>query len=130
MTDLEDILAGLWSQLPGCRVVAVVGMDGLLVERHPNDGQAGVLRSAPGANELEHVAADLTTVLTLVAGEMSRQLGGQIDELVALGENGGYLARRVSPDLFLFVVVGASADLGSVRRAAADVTGQLAGAFA
>lgn len=130
MTDLEDILARLWSQLPGCRVVAVVGMDGLLVERHPVGSQAGELRSAPDADELEHVAADLTTVLTLVGGEMSRQLGGRVDELVALGETGGYLARRIDDALFLFVVVGASADLGAVRREAADVCRELAGAFA
>ncbi len=89
MTNLEDVLARLWSQLPGCRVAAVVGMDGLLVERHPPETNG--LGSAPAADELEHVAADLTTVLTLVAGEMSRQVGGAIDELVALGETGGYL---------------------------------------
>ncbi|HRN17586.1 MAG TPA: hypothetical protein PLU66_00775 [Trueperaceae bacterium] len=130
MMNLEDVLAGLWSRLPGCRVVAVVGMDGLLVERHPNDAQASKLRSAPGADELERVAADLTSVLTIVAGEMSQQLGARIDELVALSESGGYLARRVNGDLFLFVVVGASADLGSVRRLAAEVASELAGAFA
>lgn len=127
MTNLEDVLARLWSQLPGCRVAAVVGMDGLLVERHPPETNG--LGSAPAADELEHVAADLTTVLTLVAGEMSRQVGGAIDELVALGETGGYLARRIEPELFLFVVVGASADLGAVRREVAAVCEQLAGAF-
>ncbi|HET9028434.1 MAG TPA: hypothetical protein VFN07_12970 [Trueperaceae bacterium] len=130
MTDLEDILARLWAQLPGCRVVAVVGMDGLLVERHPVDGQAAELRSAPDADELEHVAADLTSVLTLVGGELSHQLGGRVDELIALGEAGGYLARRIDSELFVFVVVGASADLGAVRRETAEVCRQLAGAFA
>ncbi|MFA5569411.1 MAG: hypothetical protein WC972_12280, partial [Trueperaceae bacterium] len=79
---------------------------------------------------LERVAADLTSVLTIVAGEMSQQLGARIDELVALSESGGYLARRVNEELFLFVVVGASADLGSVRRLAAEVASELTGAFA
>lgn len=130
MTDLEDILASMWARLPGCKVVAVAGMDGLLVERHPSDAQAAELGSAPDEAALEHVAADLTTVLTLVGGEMSRQLGAAVDELVALGASGGYLARRIDPELFLFVIVGASADLGSVRREAADVCGRLAGAFA
>lgn len=36
----------------------------------------------------------------------------------------------VNGELFLFVVVGASADLGSVRRLAAEVASELAGAFA
>lgn len=130
MTDLEDTLAKLWAQLPGCRVVAVVGMDGLLVERHPPDGGAVELHSAPADSDLEHVAADLTTVFGVVAGEMSRQLGGRVDELVALGEEGGYLARRIDDELFVFVIVGPTADLGSVRREAAEVCRELAGAFA
>lgn len=129
MTNLEDVLARLWAQLPGCRVAAMVGMDGLLVERHPEAGEAEALASAPDTGAVEYVAADLTTVLTLVAGEMSRQLGSRIDELVALGNAGGYLARRVDDELFLFVMVGASADLGAVRREVAGVCRELAGAF-
>jgi len=130
MTDLEDILARLWAQLPGCRVVAVVGMGGLRVDRHPVDCHAAELRSGPDADELEHVAADLTPVLSLAGGELSHRLGGRVDEVIALGEAGGYLARRIDSELFVFVVVGASADLGAVRRETAEVCRQLAGAFA
>jgi predicted regulator of Ras-like GTPase activity (Roadblock/LC7/MglB family) len=130
MTNLEDVLAGHWAQLPGCRVAAVVGMDGLLVERHPSVDVGVAFGSAPGGDELEYLAADLTTAFTLVGGELSKQLGSRIDEFVALGESGGYLARRVDANLFLFVVVGATADLGVVRRAVAGVCEQLAAEFA
>ncbi len=130
MTDLEDILAGLWSRLHGCQVAAVVGMDGLLIERHPAPTDQGSLRQSPPDSELDHVAADLTSSLTQVAGEMSRQLAGRIDELIALGENGGYLARRVGDDLFCFVMVNASSDLGSVRREVEAVSRELLTAFA
>lgn len=130
MTNLEDILARLVSKLVGCRVAAIGAMDGLLVERYPAADDGPVQQRVPGAAELEHVAADLTSGLTLLAGEISTQLGSRVDELIALGESGGYLARRVGDDLFCFVVVNANADLGSVRREVEAVSRELAGVFA
>jgi predicted regulator of Ras-like GTPase activity (Roadblock/LC7/MglB family) len=130
VTNLEDIVARLVSRLVGCRVAAVAAMDGLLVERYPGvaDGPEG--QQLPGAAELEHVAADLTTSLTLLAGEISRQLGSRVDELIALGDSGGYLARRIGDDLFCFVIVNATADLGNVRREVEAVSRELAVVFA
>lgn len=116
MINLEDILARLASGLVGCRVAAVGSMDGLLVERYPAEGEGPAAQQAPGVTELEHIAADITSGLSLLAGDVSNELGSRIDELIALGENGGYLARRVGDDLFCFVMVNATADLGSVRR--------------
>lgn len=130
MVNLEDILARLSRSLVGCRVAAVGSMDGLLVERHPAVGEGPAAQQAPGAAELDHVAADITSGLSLLAGEVSAQLGSRIDELIALGENGGYLARRVDDDLFCFVMVNATADLGSVRREVEAACRALRGALA
>ena len=130
MTNLEHILGRLATRLVGCRVAAVAAMDGLLVERYPAEGEGPEVQRAPGAAELEHVAADLTSSLSLLAGEISRQLGSRIDEVIALGESGGYLARRVGDDLFCFVMVNANADLGSVRREVEGVCRELAAVFA
>lgn len=129
MTNLEDILARLASRLEGCRVAAISAMDGLLVERYPAPAEGPEAQLAPGAAELEHVAADLTTGLTLLAGEISRQMGSRVDQLMALGETGGYLARRVGDDLFCFVLVDGSADLGSMRGEVEDACRELAEVF-
>lgn len=127
--NLEDILAGLVSRLDGCLVVGIAAMDGLLVERYPGPSEGPVGKVAPGATELEHVAADLTTGLTLMAGEISRQMGSRVDLLVALGETGGYMARRVGDDLFCFALVDGTADLGSLRDELEQTSRELAGVF-
>ncbi len=129
MTDLEDILARAWSRVGGCRLVAVAGMDGLLIERHPNKLDDPSLAGAPEAEALEHVVAEVTTLFGVAAGAMSRELGSAVTELVALGETGGYLARRVSPDLFCLFVTGATADLANVRAEAEELARELSGAF-
>jgi len=130
MTDLEDILARAWARVGGCRVVAVAGMDGLLIERHPNVQDDPALAGAPAPEALEHVVAEVTTLFGVTAGAMSRELGSPVSELVALGETGGYLARRVTPELFCLFVTGATADLANVRSEAEELARDLSGAFA
>ena len=78
---------------------------------------------------LEHVVAEVTTLFGVTAGAMSRELGSPVSELVALGETGGYLARRVTPELFCLFVTGATADLANVRSAAEELARDLSGAF-
>ncbi len=130
MTNLEDILARLVSRLGGSRVAAIAALDGLLVERYPGPGEGPQGQEATGAAELEHVAADLTTGFTLLAGEVSTQLGSRVDQLIALGETGGYMARRVGDDLFCFVLVDGSADLGTMRDEVDAACRELAAVFA
>jgi len=130
MTNLEDILTRLWTSVGGCRVAALAGMDGLLIERHPAPETAGALHQSLSPEDLAHVVADLTTVLGVMTGEMSRHVGGRIDEVVALSEHGGYLARRVGHDLFCLVVVSASAELDNVRRQVEQTARELAVAVA
>ncbi len=129
MTNLEDILAGLASRLEGCRVAAIAGMDGLLVERYPGPNEGPAATPAPGSSELEHVAADFTSGLTLMAGDISREMGSRVEQLIALGPTGGYMARRVGDELFCFVLVDGTADLGSLRDEVERASRELAGVF-
>ncbi len=121
MTDLEDILAQLWSRVEGCRVVAIAGMDGLLIERHPRTNNEPVDFTGPNAAELDAIVADVTSLLTVTAGELSRQVGGHIDEILAIGPAGGYLARRIGSELFCLLMVGPGTDLANLRREAEAV---------
>jgi len=129
MTDLEDILARAWARVGGCRLVAVAGMDGLLIERHPVKDDDPALAAAPSAAALEHVVAEVTTLFGVTSGAMSRELGSPVTELLALGETGGYLARKVTPDLFCVFVTGPSADMANVRAEAEVLARELSGAF-
>lgn len=130
MTDLEDILARAWTRVEGCRVVAIAGMDGLLIERHPNPSDEPAVYSGPEAETLEHLVADLTTLFGVTGGAMSRELGSPVLELIALGDNGGYYARRVDEELFCLLVAGAGSELENVRREAAALARELSVAFA
>jgi len=129
MTDLEDILARSWARIEGCRVAAVAGLDGLLIERHPNPASEPALYSGPDAEELDHVVADVTTLFGVVSGAMSKQLGSQVRELIAIGETGGYLAKRIADDIFCLLLVGAGADLEALRREAEAIGCELNAAF-
>jgi|JRYE01.1.fsa_nt_gb predicted regulator of Ras-like GTPase activity (Roadblock/LC7/MglB family) len=129
MTDLEDILARSWARIEGCRVAAVAGLDGLLIERHPNPASEPALYSGPDAEELDHIVADVTTLFGVVGGAMSRQLGTPIRELIAIGESGGYLAKRISEDIFCLLLVGNGADLENIRREAEVISRELSAAF-
>lgn len=121
MTDLEDILAQLWSRIEGCRVAAIAGMDGLLIERHPRPNNEPVDFSGPNPAELDAIVADVTSLLSVTAGELSRQVGGKVDEVIAIGPAGGYLARRIGSDLFCLLMVGPGTDLTNLRREAEAV---------
>ncbi|HZJ10964.1 MAG TPA: hypothetical protein VFD39_14800 [Trueperaceae bacterium] len=130
MTDLEDILARAWTRVEGCRVVAIAGMDGLLIERHPNPSDEPAVYTGPQTEALEHLVADLTTLFGVTAGAMSTELGAPIAELIALGDNGGYYARRIDAELFCLLVAGAGAELENVRREAEALARELSVAFA
>lgn len=129
MTDLEDILARSWARIDGCKVAAVAGLDGLLIERHPNPASESALYSGPGAEDLDHIVADVTTLFGVVGGSMSRQLGTQVRELIAIGESGGYLAKRISDDIFCLLLVGNGTDLETIRREAEAISRELSAAF-
>lgn len=130
MTDLEDILARAWTRVEGCRVVAIAGMDGLLIERHPSPSDEPVVYTGPQAEALEHLVADLTTLFGVTSGAMSSELGTPVTELIALGENGGYYARRIDAELFCLLIAGAGSDLENVRREGESLSRELSVAFA
>lgn len=130
MTDLEDILARAWTRVEGCRVVAIAGMDGLLIERHPSPSDEPAMYTGPSAATLEHLVADLTSLFGVTSGTMSSELGSPVAELIALGENGGYYARRIDAELFCLLIAGAGSELENVRREGASLARELSVAFA
>lgn len=130
MTDLEDILARAWTRVDGCKIVAIAGMDGLLIERHPNPSDDPSVYSGPEADTLEHLVAEVTTLFSVTAGAMSSELGGPVREIIALSDNGGYYARSIDPDLFCLLIAGPSSELENIRREGETLSRELGVAFA
>lgn len=123
---MEEMLERLHTRLPGCRIAAIVGMDGLLVESYPElDSVRNTMFSMPTAG-LQHVASDLTSAFQLLAGEPSKHLGDRVDEVLAISSAGGYVARRFGDELFCFVIVNATVDMTRARRELEAVTRRLA----
>lgn len=100
-------------------------MDGLLIERHPRQNNEPSGFAGPNPAELDVIVADVTSILSIAAGALSRQVGGRVDEFVAIGPTGGYLARRIGGDLFCLLIVGPGTDLANLRRQAETVSSGL-----
>lgn len=118
MADLEDILARLQEQVDGCLVAAVAGLDGLIIERHPQDGPdlAGVVA------EITSVLANLTTALTDQLG------GGPLQEVIVTSERRTAYARLLGGELFCLLVLGRRGNLGKARLHTSEAAKRLTGA--
>ncbi len=107
MSDLESILEWLVDDVDGALVAALGGMDGLLIERVPEDTDGRDLHAA---------AAQVTELLATADGVVGEPLrGGEVDEVMIGGERVITYVRRVAPELFLLLVMNASGNVGKAR---------------
>lgn len=108
MDDLEGILRDLVAAVPGAEVAAIGSMDGLLVERHPEDGA-----------DLATAAAELTNVLIGLRRALGDALeAGETQELSVVTEARRAHLRVVTRDLYLVVLLPPTAEPAEVRPAA------------
>lgn len=96
-----------------------------MIERHPRQNNEPAGFAGPSPAELDVIVADVTSLLSIAAGALSRQVGGRVDEVVAIGPTGGYLARRIGSELFCLLIVGPGTDLANLRRQAETVSSGL-----
>lgn len=92
--NLEDILG-----------VALVGMDGVMVEGHKRDSLL----------DLEVLAAETSTLMRHVQAVGESIQFGEGQELSILASSGVILMRRVSPEYFLLMVVSSEGNFGKAR---------------
>jgi len=120
MADLDDILARLQEQVDGCLVAAVAGLDGLVIEQHPQD-----------APDIAGVVAELTYVLGNLRAAMSDQLeGGPLQEVIVVSERRTGYARMLDGDMFCMVVLGRRGNLGKARLYSEEAARRIVGAVA
>ncbi|HTN44056.1 MAG TPA: hypothetical protein VMN77_09715 [Nitrospiria bacterium] len=111
--SLADSLQRVTEELEEAHGVALVGMDGIVVEELKRDDQL----------DLQVLGAEFNGLLK-TAGKLGDSVGfGGITELVTSAERFVVLVRQVTADYFLILVIQAGGNLGKarflLRRAAA-----------
>lgn len=103
--ELDDILESLVDDVDGALVAAVGGMDGLLVERYPDEGR-----------DLHAATAEVTNLLNTAGTMLGEHLeGGAVSELVVTGERLVAYVRVLDADFFCTVVMNPSGNIGKAR---------------
>jgi predicted regulator of Ras-like GTPase activity (Roadblock/LC7/MglB family) len=100
-----DNLRKISGNLEDALGVALVGMDGIVVEEHRRDGLL----------DLHALGAEFSTVLKQV-GEITDNLHlGQSQELCVLGDKGLILIKKINRDYFLLLVIDSEGNFGKGR---------------
>lgn len=120
MQDLEQILGQLVDGVDGCLAAAVAGMDGLVIEQHPQE-----------AAELAAVVAELTNALTALRSTVSGHLGGgALHEAIVTSERRVAYARLLDDDLFCLLILNRHGNIGKARLLSGEAARKIQGTFA
>lgn len=105
MEDLDSLLAFLVDHVDGAIVVAVGGMDGLLIAQHPAQG-----------NDLSVMTAEKTKVLSFARQAYNSALGaGKLSEVIVVADRLIGYTRLLSDELFCLIVMNPMGNIGKAR---------------
>ena len=105
MQEFDQILAYLVDNVDGAMSAAVGGMDGLLIDQYPQQG-----------NDLSAIAAEQTNILTNTRNAYSQSLaGGGIKELIVTADHLIGYTRLLNDELFCLIVMDTSGNIGKAR---------------
>ena len=93
--------------MDGALSAAVGGMDGLLIEQYPENGDLSMDLSMTVAEQTNLVATS-----RLVSGTLS---GGGVEELVLFTQNLVSYTRLLEGDLFFLIIMAPSGNVGKAR---------------
>ncbi len=117
--SLSDILMGIIGELEGSRGVAVVGMDGILVEEQKRDGEL----------DLQTLGAEFSGLLRSSEKAFESVEAGEVVEIMMKAARSLLLLRRVTPEYFVMLVLHPDGNLGKgrflLRRAGVDLKPEL-----
>ncbi len=120
MTDLDEILAFLVDNVDGALVAAVGGVDGLLVDKYPDEG-----RSLTGAT------AELTNVLLSARSIFSDYLeAGPLSELILTSDSTIVYLRSLNDAFFCLILMNASGNIGKARLYSEEASRKVLEVFA
>lgn len=103
--SLMESLRRIINNLDDALGVALVGMDGIVVEEHKRDSLL----------DLTALAAEFSGSLRQVEGATEGLHFGQTQELSILGEKGLIIIRKVNPEYFILLVIHSEGNFGKGR---------------
>lgn len=104
MHELDELLAYLVDNVDGALAALVGDTDGLLIEQYPR-----------GERDLSAVTAQWTNVLHTLSGVATTLEGGETREVMLTAEKLIGYARVLNNDLFCFIVMNPSGNIGKAR---------------
>ncbi len=104
MQELDQILAYLVDNVDGAMSAAVGGMDGLLIEQYPAQGQ-----------DLSLLAAEQTNILNNARSAYTQLQSGALNELIITAEKLIAYTRLLNDELFCVIVMNPAGNIGKAR---------------
>jgi predicted regulator of Ras-like GTPase activity (Roadblock/LC7/MglB family) len=105
MNVFRDTLRGIAERVEGASAVAVVGVDGILVETY------GVAQGI----SIESVAAEMLAFPKFAQNPRAEMFAGPIRELTVVSEGRRIMLSRISPEYYLVLLLGGEGILGHGR---------------
>jgi predicted regulator of Ras-like GTPase activity (Roadblock/LC7/MglB family) len=112
--ELDELLASLVDNVDGALAALIGDADGLLIEQYPRQAQ-----------DLSAIAAQWTNVLTALKGVSQSLNGGEIKEVMVTADKLIGYARAFNKELFCFIVMNPSGNIGKARLYSQQVAKQL-----
>ena len=101
----SELLDSIVSKVEGILAAAIMGMDGIAIEKRNRDADLNV----------ELLAAEYTTALRLSSSSTQEVGLGALEEYILSTENRTIIVRMITSDYFLLLLLGKEGNIGRAR---------------
>lgn len=119
MQDLDDFLKYLVNNIDGALAAVIGDTDGLLIEQFPKEGE-----------DLSVLTAQWTNVMMALKTTTQSLKGGELKEVIVTADKLIGYARTLNDDLFCFVLMNPSGNIGKARLYSEQIANRLLEVFA
>jgi predicted regulator of Ras-like GTPase activity (Roadblock/LC7/MglB family) len=120
--SFTETLTHIGNRVEGCAGTAILGIDGILIER--------VVRDIDPALDLEMIATEFTTLLRRSTRTAADTGLGELSELVFVTDLMTFLIRPITSEYFLLLAMNPGGNVGRARFELRKAQLALAGEFA
>ena len=119
MQDLDEFLTYLVNNIDGALAAVIGDADGLVIEQYPKEGQ-----------DLSNLTAQWTNVMSALETVTKSLKGGDLKEVMVTADSIIGYARMLDTDLFCFVLMNPSGNIGKARLYSEQIARQMLEVFA